>query len=399
MKFSIYSSRIRQMIIFVLSAIVLPCGMAYGSAASGSGMTLSKTTFARLPGWERDNQAEALLAFRQSCAEIVNRNPESYKAALQEHVSTQTWQAVCKAAAALHQADNRTAREFFESWFVPFHVRDREDSTGLFTGYYMPVIHARLQADKRYTVPVHALPDDWVKIDLGAFYPDMAGKTLVGQVKDHLLYPYPERRAIIKGALAGKARVLAWADNPVDVYFAQVQGSSLVELPDRQRFIIGYAGDNGHRYTSIGKILIAKREISREAVSMQSIRAWIMRHPDQAENLMNQNASYVFFKKLDYSQPLGTEKIPLTPRRSLAVDQRYLPLGAPVWLSTSVPAYDGKHASKPFQRLLVTQDTGGAIKGIVRGDVYWGSGDQAAYIAGHMNSPGQYWILLPRTQA
>lgn len=378
--------------------IILFCGLVIASDAVSGSMKLSKTSFDQLPGWSMDNQAEALLAFRKSCQEIVKRDVDSNKAPLQQHASTQAWQRACQAAMRVSRITTQDARTFFETWFDPFLVRDQAESTGLFTGYYMPLIHGSLKRDKRYKVPVHALPDDWVKIDLGAHYDGMEGRSLVGQVKDHSLHPYPDRRAITLGALKDKARVIVWADNPVDVYFAQVQGSSLVELPDGRRFIIGYAGDNGHRYTSIGKVLIDDQQISRDEVSMQSIRDWINRNPLKAEALMNQNASYVFFKLLDQEHPLGTERVALTPRRSLAVDQRFIPLGAPVWLSTDIPDGQRNQGGKRLRRLMVAQDTGGAIKGIVRGDVYWGSGEQAAYIAGHMKSQGQYWLLLPRAK-
>lgn len=178
-----------------------------------------------------------------------------------------------------------------------------------------------------------------------------------------------------------------------ELFFAHIQGSALVQLTNGQRILIGYAGGNGHPYTSIGKVLVNNHQLDSKKISMQSIRAWLLQHPQQITTLLNHNASFVFFKILPDHHPLGTQRVPLTPERSLAVDTRYLPLGAPLWLSTTIPIE--KMQTKPFQHLVIAQDTGSAIQGIVRGDIYWGTGKKAEFIAGHMQQPGQYWILLP----
>lgn len=346
------------------------CFAWFCSAGFAAEMTLTRATFAELPGWKQDHQEEALLAFQKSCVEIMKRDANYVERSRHVRVSRQEWQDVCRQAEKIHTRDVKVARRFFETNFAPYRITASGYTDGLFTGYYMPLIHARLQPDKRYFVPIYA-------------YPAGASRWL------------PDREAIMNGALEGRAEVLAWADDPVDVYFAHVQGSAVVELPDKRQFVIGYAGHNGREYTSIGRVLVESQQIAKEVISMQSIRAWLEQHPRQANALLNLNKSYVFFRILKDENPLGSERVPLTPQRSLAVDLRFIPLGAPVWLNSAMPVPESKQSLLALRRLLVAQDTGGAIKGIVRGDVYWGTGDKAAYIAGHMNSPGNYWVLLP----
>jgi len=364
------------------------------STLSFAGMSLYKADFSQLTGWEKDDQTQALVAFQQSCREILKRNP-----ATSFIVPTSKWQAACRVANKINHPDFKTARRFFETSFKPYFLAENNYAGGLFTGYYLPLIHGNLKATKRFPVPVHGLPDDLVKINLGSFDSAMTGKFRVGQVKKNKLFPYPARSEI-----KHTHNVLLWADNPIDVYFAQIQGSSLVQLPNKKRFLIGYAGGNGHKYTAIGKVLVERGELQKEDVSMQSIRDWLLKHPNQVNELLNQNDSYVFFQILKDNYPLGTQGVPLTPQRSLAVDNRYIPFGAPIWVKTTIPAYpsDCRVAKgapcndAPFRKLLIAQDTGGAIKGVVRGDIYWGTGSKAEFIAGHMNQSGQSWILLPR---
>jgi membrane-bound lytic murein transglycosylase A len=168
-----------------------------------------------------------------------------------------------------------------------------------------------------------------------------------------------------------------------------------VQLPHKKQFLINYAGSNGRPYTSLGKVLVKNQDLTSQHSSMQDIRAWLLKHPEKMNSVLNKNASYVFFRVLKNKDPLGAEQVPLTSRRSLAVDKSYIPLGVPVWLDTGFPSKSSQELVS-FRHLMIAQDTGGAIKGIVRGDVYWGSGDKATFIAGHMKSPGRYWLLLPR---
>lgn len=368
-----------------LNLIIFSCFIFFPLNLFASTISLSKTSFSELPGWKSDNQAHALQAFQKSCHEILKR----------PYSNAKEWQTICTAANKLIHPDEKSARLFFEHWFHPYHVSSEQGHQGVFTGYYLPLIHANLKRTKHFNIPIYALPKDLVKVNLGDFSAELSGKTLVGQVKNNTLYPYPSRSVIIKNSLNTKANVIAWSDSILDVYFSQVQGSAIVELPNKKRFMIGYAGSNGRTYTAIGKVLVANNELSIENVSMQSIRAWLLKHPEKANQLLNQNASYVFFQILKDQFPLGTERVALTKERSLAVDNRYIPFGAPIWLNTHIPNYQSQSSSIPFQSLLIAQDTGGAIKGVIRGDVYLGAGSKAEYIAGHMNSAGEYWVLLP----
>lgn len=357
-------------------------------------IVLEKALFKQLPDWQNDNHVLALKAFQQSCLDILKHPSHSQMPSLLPHSSINSWKKICLAARKIHLSD-ASARKFFEDWFVPYHVSNNYHHVGLFTGYYLPLIQVSEKPNKRFHIPIHGLPKDLVKVDLGLFNSLLAGRYAIGQVKNNLLIPYPTREAIIKGKINHNAKILFWGDNATDVYFAQIQGSAMVQLPNKRKLLIGYAGGNGRAYTSIGKILIENNEISEENISMQSIREWLLNHPNKVNTLLNQNASYVFFRVLQNNNPLGTEQVPLTPERSLAIDTRYIPLGAPIWLNTVVPNKSNPRAST-FRHLLIAQDTGGAIKGIVRGDIYWGEGDRAEFMAGHMNSPGEYWVLLPK---
>ncbi len=362
-------------------------------AAATPRLILTPTQFANLPDWSQDNHAQALIAFHHSCTEILTRpTAQTAFANFPEASDVKTWQRICKAAQQLTKPSQTQAQQFFEHWFTPYHITDQTNSQGLFTGYYLPLIKASLQKTKHYHVPIYALPTDLVKIDLGLFKPEWAQKKIVGQfTNNQTLQPYPDRIAINQGAIKNKARILLWGDNPIDVFFAQIQGSALVQLPDGKQMMIGYAGDNGRSYTAIGNILITQYGIDKKNMSMQTIRDWLQQHPTKIKTILNQDASYVFFKKLNHEAPLGTEQVPLTPERSLAIDINYLPFGAPLWLETTMPS-----STKTFRHLMIAQDSGGAIRGVVRGDIYWGSGDAVAHIAGNMQNSGRYWILLPR---
>jgi membrane-bound lytic murein transglycosylase A len=357
--------------------------------------TLVKNHFAQLSAWDKDNQGVALLAFQQSCKEILRRDPQARFSTLANAGTVGDWQAACQAASQISSNDNDRARLFFETWFEPYRLVDNYHRQGLFTGYYLPMLHASLQRDTQYHIPIYGLPNDLVKINLGLFKPALSGMVLVAQQRNNQLYPYPERAAITMGAIDKNARVLLWADNELDVFFAQIQGSALVELPDHQHVMLSYAGSNGRPYTPIGNVLIANNVLTKKNVSMQTIRDWLTLHPGVASTVLNQNASYVFFNVSKAYAPRGSEQVTLMPGRSLAVDNSLIPYGAPMWINTVAPQ-QAAIEPVPLRRLLIAQDSGGAIKGLVRGDIYWGAGEEAAYIAGHMQSPGQLWILLPR---
>jgi peptidoglycan lytic transglycosylase A len=224
-------------------------------------------------------------------------------------------------------------------------------------------------------------------VELGRFRPAWRGERIAGRVVKGALVPYDDRAAIVKGALAAMHLELFWVDDPIDAFFLQVQGSGRIDLPDGSTTQLAYDGQNGQPYVAIGKLLVERGVMTKEEVSLQSIRAWIKAHPDEGMALMDQNPSYVFFRERSGEGPLGSEGVALTPGRSLAVDRKFIPLGVPLYLDLT--------EQTELHRLVVAQDTGGAISGPVRGDVFWGFGQEAEAKAGAMRATGRYFLLLP----
>jgi membrane-bound lytic murein transglycosylase A len=231
-----------------------------------------------------------------------------------------------------------------------------------------------------------------ITADLGLFRKEWTGQMVIGRRVDGKFVPYPTRSEIDAGALAGKGYELLWVDDAVDAFFLHVQGSGRVVMEDGKVVRLGFAGRNGHSYVAIGRELIEQGAIPRERMSMQAIRAWLAAHPDQAGPVMASNPSFIFFRIIDGEGPIGAEGVPLTPGRSLAVDPEFVPLGLPIWLDTTDPL----DPRQPLRRLVVAQDTGAAIKGPVRGDLFWGFGENAAARAGAMKQQGRYFLLLPK---
>jgi membrane-bound lytic murein transglycosylase A len=317
--------------------------------------------------------AAALTAFRASCPALLRRTDASGL------TRPDDWQPVCAAADSASDA-----RRFFTTWFGSVQVGDGK---AFATGYYEPEIAGSLTPQPGYA-PVYARPRDLIDVDLGLFSRALAGKHIRGRVDGMTLVPYYDRAAIEQGALAGRGLELGWAADPAELFFLQVQGSGRLRLPDGTVIRLGYDGQNGQDYTGIGKLLLERGQLQPGQATMQGIVQWLHDHPDQGRALMQENRSYVFFKRLTGSGPPGALGVPVTGGVSLAADPHFVPLGAPVLLSL-----DRSEAS----RLWVAQDTGGAIKGANRFDTYWGAGDQARAIAGGMASRGSMLLLLPKT--
>lgn len=360
-------------------------------------LSLLPVSYAALPGWYEDQVAEALPALQKSC-ETFSRMPES-KPIGPHGIGgfAGDWQPICTEAYAQPAGDSKQARAFFEAFFQPYLVSDLNDTddpaSGLFTGYYEAALNGAHSQGGPYQTPLYKRPDDLVLVNLGAFKPDWRGKRLAGRLTEGRLVPYASRAEIEAGKLRGKNLELVWVDDPVDAFFLHIQGSGRVQFADGSSMRVGYDGHNGHDYTSIGRILIDEGEVSKDDMSMQAIRKWMATHPDRGQKLMSANESFIFFRKLEGDGPIGAQGVALTPGRSLAIDKRFLPLGLPIYLFTFTdPLVPQKHLS----RLMVTQDTGGAIKGVVRGDVFWGFGKMAAERAGLMKETGSYFALLPK---
>jgi len=356
---------------------------------------LTPASFADLPGWSGDRQAEALPAFRRSCERFRTVSPDHPLGPDTPGGTVADVLSACSAVLGLADGDDDAARHFFESWFRPYLVANNEKAEGLFTGYYEIELEGALKADDTFNVPVYRRPPDQVTVDLGDFDPALAGRSLVGRVEGGRLTPYYERRAIQQGALQGRGLELVWLDDPLDAFMLHVQGSGRVRLRDSRTMRIGYAGNNGHAYRSIGQELIRRGALAPHEASWQGIRRWMERNPEAAADLLAVNERYIFFDEITGDGPIGAQGVALTAGRSLAVDTRYLPLGLPIWLDTVAPGPE----ESPLQRLVVAQDTGAAIKGPVRGDFFWGTGDAALEYAGRMKNQGRYYLLVPRRLA
>ena len=342
---------------------------------------LRPASWTDLAGWDADDHAQAWPALLESCKALGQR----------PH-----WIEVCSAANRMGSHPSRSvARHFFEGHFEPWMaVNPDGNAEGLVTGYYEPLIKGSRQRSDTYSWPIHGVPGDMLTIDLGDVYPDLKNMRLRGRIVGTRVVPYWTRAEIdTLGEEKVSAPTLLWAADPIDLFFLQVQGSGQVALPDGSRVRIGYADQNGHPYNSIGRWLVAQGELPLEQASMQGIKNWARENPRRLKELLHTNPSYVFFRELPPSPggPIGALGVPLTSGRSLAIDPRFIPLGAPVFLSTTYPLSD-----TPLQRLMLAQDTGGAIKGVVRADFFWGFGDEAGAQAGRMRQQGRIWVLLPR---
>lgn len=330
-------------------------------------------------GWQDEDLTAAWDAFKQSCSALHSRPG---------------WQPACTAAATLPPSNNQALREFFEQYFAPYQATQPDGGfEGLVTGYYEPLLNGSRTPSKRYRYPLYGVPDDLLVVDLGSVYPELKNLRLRGRIDGRRVVPYYNRADIENGAAPLRGKELYWVDDAVELFFLQIQGSGKIRLPGGETMNVGYADQNGYPYKSIGKALVERGDLPLEKASMQGIKDWGKQNPDKLPELLNLNASYVFFRELPSSLngPLGALGVPLTAGRSIAVDARYIPLGAPVFLATTWP-----NSAKPLNRLMLAQDTGGAIRGVVRADFFWGFGKDAGKQAGSMKQSGKMWVLLPK---
>lgn len=343
---------------------------------------LEAATWADLPDWQKDNLAASWTAFQESCRGLASRPNGA------------AWVRVCALAREVDGQDGAAVRQFYETQFTPYAVVEGDGRReGMVTGYYEPLIQGSRKKDARYAIPVLGVPADLLTIELGDVYPDLKHRRLRGRLEGTRVLPYWTRAEIeARRTSHWPGKILLWVQDPVEFFFLQVQGSGRVQLPDGSRVRIGYADQNGHPYQSIGRLLVERGALKLEEASMQGIQAWARANPAQLQDLLNGNPSYVFFREMPNTEggPIGALGVPLTPERSIAIDPRYIPLGAPVWLATTRP-----NSTQPLNRLVLAQDTGGAIKGGVRADFFWGFGREAGELAGRMKQKGRMWVLLP----
>lgn len=368
---------VSKLVLVGLVCLLASCVSA-PSRMPGIGQPVS---WAELPGWQDDRLAQAWPALLNSCQKMPARDAR--------------WSNLCADAALFPAPDDDTARAFFETRFVAHEVSGLNGAPdGLITGYYEPLLHGSLVKTKRFRYPLYGRPDDLVVVDLGALYPELQGKRYRGRLNSQRVVPYYSRADISNGKRPPDDAVLAWVDDPVALFFLEIQGSGRIQLPDGKMLHVGYADQNGHPYVAIGRTLVESGAMKLEEATMPGIRAWLKANPDKAQAVLNSNPSYVFFsvREPDSSGPVGALSVPLLPERSIAVDPDFIPLGSPVWFDTSLP---GNDSARPYRRLVFAQDTGGAIRGPVRADLFLGFGQNAELTAGALRQRGKLYVLLP----
>jgi membrane-bound lytic murein transglycosylase A len=344
---------------------------------------MTPTSFGALPGWRHDDLREAWPAFNASCKALARKDE---------------WRQSCAAAGAVNGGDVDAVRQFFEAWFVPNLIRAADGAdTGLITGYYEPMLRGARKRGGAFQTPLYRVPDDLLTVELGSVYPELKGMRLRGRLAGKKVIPYNTRAEIERAEISGKE--LLWVDDPVEAFFLEVQGSGRVQLADSGETVrMAYAEQNGHPYKAIGRWLVEQGELTVPQATAQGIKAWIVANPARRQELFNVNPSYIFFREERLPDPSvgpkGALGVPLTPARSVAIDPQFLPLGAPLFLATTRAGSD-----VPMQRLMMGQDTGGAIRGAVRADFFYGFGKDAADNAGLMKQRGQIWVLLPKPAA
>ena len=379
---------------FLLLGVLAACDGDPASEVAPPGLVLTPVSLGDLPGWEEDRVAEALPALRRSCAHLAKRNPSEPLGPGRLAGTVADWQPACRAAAQLDAGDEAGFRRLLLAEFVPYRAENLNGKPGLFTGYYEAALDGALNPDETYRWPLYRQPSDQITVDLDDFATDGKLGRLIGRTDNGRLVPYYTRAEIDRGALEGRGLELLWVKDPIDAFFLHIQGSGRVRLPDGTAQRVGYAGSNGHRFTAIGRALVEEGKISGKSASMQTIRDWLRANPEEGQEIMQRNKRYIFFREIGKEGPVGAQGVALTAGRSLAVDPTFMPYGAPLWLDTTWPASD-----RPLRRLLVAQDTGSAIKGPVRGDLYWGSGEAALEQAGRMSERGTYYLFLPKAVA
>ena len=384
------NTKIRGLLIFAAFCAVSACAQQQDISPT---ISIDPVDFKALSGWADDDLSGVLSAFRKSCAVLTASDKNSRASQLRIAERSVDLRPSCNAAANVEENNKAGLRGYFEKWFSPYAVRDHSgDREGLLTGYYEPELRGSRTARGQYKIPLYGRPDNLVTADLGLFDPALKGRKVAGLISKGALVPYHDRKTIDGNHPVTNLQPLVWVDSQVDAFFLHIQGSGRIKLAEGGLLRLGYAANNGHPYTAIGGTLARRGEIPLDRISMQSIRAWLAANPEKAKEVMAQNARYIFFRELTGNAPIGAQGVELTAGRSLAVDRRAIPLGMPIWVDTADPI----DPHKPYRRLMIAQDVGHAIKGVIRGDIFFGHGLLAARRAGLMKSRGQFFVLLPK---
>ncbi|MBT7428160.1 MAG: transglycosylase [Betaproteobacteria bacterium] len=339
---------------------------------------LTPSDWKTLPDWHIDELSAGATTLLQSCV-VLKKYLE--------------WAEVCAQAQFLSDASSDENRQFYETYFTPYTVNNEDGSSaGMVTGYYEPLLHGSLQPSAEYPYPVFGIPSDLMSIDVNQ-HPEAKTFRGVGRLVEEHFTPYFTREEIDRGLARLEGSEILWVKDKIELFFLQIQGSGRIQLENGETLRLGFGKTNGHPYRSIGKSLVEKGELKLSEASMQGIKRWGQDNPDRIDALLHENPSYVFFRRLpsNLNGPIGSLGVPLTPNRSIAVDNSFIPYGFPVFLSTTWP-----NTTNPLNRLMFAQDKGGAIKGAVRADYFWGFGESAATNAGKMKQRGLMWVLIPK---
>lgn len=363
-----------------MNKTLLLLALVLATSACSEKLYLKRTSYNNVPGWQGSDHSGAALAFAKSCDVILKKNAVSSLGPVVGAAGY--WQSACNTLNGMKDtmkspARAQAAKDFFEQNFTPLRATSSKAPDGLFTGYYEIELNGSKKRGGKFQYPLYRLPKN------------EADRCLC-------------RTDIEQGRLSGKGLEIAWVDDPVRLFFLHIQGSGIIKLKEGGSMRVGYEGQNGQAYLAIGRYLIDKGYLQKEEVTAPIIKQWLYDNPDKAAMVMQQNPSYVYFKvrsDLDPNDgPVGAQNVPVTPFRTLAVDRRYIGYSAPLWLQTTLPALDTQ-PEEPFTQLLIAQDTGGAIRGAIRGDVFFGRGAYAEALAGHMKQRGNIWVLLPNELA
>ncbi len=345
---------------------------------------LKASSWENMEGFSQENLRLAWPAWLLGCTTLKNKP---------------AWQKVCEAAQKLdmefaNQPTNTVILNYLKTYFSVYQATNADgNDNGLITGYYEPQLKGSRTQSEKFPYPLYTTPPDLISVALEEIYPELKFKRLRGRLNGNKLVPYFNRAEIEAENSPIARHAFVYISDKIDLFFLQIQGSGLITLENGEQMHVGYADQNGHTYQSIGKFLIANGELSASEASMQGIKSWASKNPDKLQSLLNQNPSYVFFRELPTGLPgpLGALGVPLLAEQAVAVDPKLIPLGAPVFLNTTMP-----NSTLPLKKLVMAQDTGGAIKGGVRADFFWGSGNAAGEKAGAMKQNGKIWVLLPK---
>ncbi len=337
--------------------------------------------FTQLSGWNKDNSAAAMSAFMRSCDSFDKMEAGKTVGSGILAAPVEIWQEICRDARKVAVGDVSQAKVFFSRNFVPLRLRQGKQQSALLTGYFEPLLYGSREKKGRYRFPIYKLPPE------------------ISVVRSAQVAATPSsyfsRREIDEGALAGRGLELLWVDDDIELFFLHIQGSGQVQLTDGTITRVGYAGKNNRPYHAIGKTLIERGALTKDNVSMLTIKHWLWNHPHEVKSILWQNPSYIFFREISGNGPIGSQGVALTPQRSLAVDPEIIPLGMPVFINTTLPS-PPLQSPETFSHLLIAQDSGSAIKGALRGDIFFGSGNKEGIVAGFMKQRGEFTILVPR---